>query len=292
MVAGPLIGALIGYCTNYIAVKMLFRPLHPVKLFGHQLPFTPGVIPKGQKRLAHAVGSVVGTTLVTEEDMRQTLLSDGVKESIRGGVRRALEQNGETELRAVGLALAGETSYDAASDVMQDKLTDMLTDRVSGMHLGETISAQAIEAVKQKLAGSLFGRMLSDDMLSGFAEPISEGIDRYLQGNAYALIRPEVANGWEEIERKSLGDVQDILAEASMKIEDVVVAAYEKIVDSEAGALLRMLDLSGIAERKIAAMKPEELEKLVLSVMKKELNAVVRLGALVGFLLGLLNLFF
>ena len=32
MLAGPLIGAVIGYCTNYIAVKMLFRPYHPVKL--------------------------------------------------------------------------------------------------------------------------------------------------------------------------------------------------------------------------------------------------------------------
>ena len=27
--AGPLIGAVIGYCTNYIAVKMLFYPKLP-----------------------------------------------------------------------------------------------------------------------------------------------------------------------------------------------------------------------------------------------------------------------
>ena len=39
-------------------------------------------------------------------------------------------------------------------------------------------------------------------------------------------------------------------------------------------------------------MQPEELERLVLSVMKKELNSVVSLGALVGFILGLLNLIF
>ena len=31
MIAGPAIGAVIGYCTNYIAVKMLFRPLKPIK---------------------------------------------------------------------------------------------------------------------------------------------------------------------------------------------------------------------------------------------------------------------
>lgn len=40
--AGPIIGALIGYCTNYIAVKMLFYPKQEVRIFGRKLPFTPG----------------------------------------------------------------------------------------------------------------------------------------------------------------------------------------------------------------------------------------------------------
>ena len=45
-IAGPLLGAVIGYCTNWLAVKMLFKPLEPIKVFGRTLPFTPGVIPK------------------------------------------------------------------------------------------------------------------------------------------------------------------------------------------------------------------------------------------------------
>ena len=75
VLSGPVIGAVIGYCTNYIAVKMLFRPLRPVHLFGRQLPFTPGIIPKGQARLARAIGGVVGDTLLTEEDLQQMLLT-------------------------------------------------------------------------------------------------------------------------------------------------------------------------------------------------------------------------
>ena len=43
----PLIGAVIGYFTNMIAVKMLFYPRKPIYVFGHQLPLTPGAIPKG-----------------------------------------------------------------------------------------------------------------------------------------------------------------------------------------------------------------------------------------------------
>ena len=42
-------------------------------------------------------------------------------------------------------------------------------------------------------------------------------------------------------------------------------------------------------EDKINDMKTEELEKVVLTVMKKELDTIVNLGALIGFILGSLN---
>lgn len=58
--AGPLVGSVIGYFTNFLAVKMLFHPRNEVKVLGHTLPFTPGVIPKGKPRLARAIGEAVG----------------------------------------------------------------------------------------------------------------------------------------------------------------------------------------------------------------------------------------
>ena len=51
------------------------------------------------------------------------------------------------------------------------------------------------------------------------------------------------------------------------------------------------LDLASIAEEKVNLMSVDELETMVVSVMKKELNTIVSLGALIGFLLGLLNIF-
>ncbi|MDD7220544.1 MAG: DUF445 family protein [Clostridia bacterium] len=73
--AGPVIGALIGYCTNYIAVKMLFYPKIEIRIFGHKLPFTPGAIPKGKPRLAKAIGNIVAEDLLTEEDIKQKMIS-------------------------------------------------------------------------------------------------------------------------------------------------------------------------------------------------------------------------
>ena len=41
-----IVGSVIGYATNWLAIKMLFRPLREKRLLGVRLPFTPGLIPK------------------------------------------------------------------------------------------------------------------------------------------------------------------------------------------------------------------------------------------------------
>ncbi len=41
-----IIGGIIGYLTNWIAIKMLFRPYEEKRIFGMKVPFTPGLIPK------------------------------------------------------------------------------------------------------------------------------------------------------------------------------------------------------------------------------------------------------
>ncbi len=69
----PIVGALIGYATNRIAIKMLFRPLRAKRLFGWRLPLTPGVIPRNHEALAANIGAVVGRELLSEDAIRNYL---------------------------------------------------------------------------------------------------------------------------------------------------------------------------------------------------------------------------
>lgn len=292
VLSGPVIGAVIGYCTNYIAVKMLFRPLRPVHLFGRQLPFTPGIIPKGQARLARAIGGVVGDTLLTEEDLQQMLLTEEVQNQLRISLDNLLREKEEVSLKELCLRFTDETGYETGRAVMQEKLTDVVADRVLDMGLGEIISQKVLEAVRQKVSGSLLGMMISGDMLDSFAEPIRSSVDRYLEGNVGALLAPQVSRLWSETEEKHLGEVDQSLREANIDLTEIVMQGYEKLVAAKAADLLGMLHLGNVAEDKVMSLEPEELEKLVMSVVKKELGAVINLGALVGFLIGLLNLIF
>lgn len=65
-----VIGALIGGVTNHLAIKMLFRPYKPIYIWGKQLPFTPGLIPKRREELAVQLGRMVVDHLLTAEGIR------------------------------------------------------------------------------------------------------------------------------------------------------------------------------------------------------------------------------
>ncbi len=61
----PLLGAFIGYLTNKIAIKMLFRPLKRWYIWKIPVPMTPGVIPAKRHQLAKNIGEMVGFHLLT-----------------------------------------------------------------------------------------------------------------------------------------------------------------------------------------------------------------------------------
>ncbi|MDR0302848.1 MAG: DUF445 family protein, partial [Treponema sp.] len=48
----PIAGAIIGFVTNVVAIRMLFRPLKEIRFLGARLPFTPGILPKQRQKLA------------------------------------------------------------------------------------------------------------------------------------------------------------------------------------------------------------------------------------------------
>lgn len=86
----PVLGALIGYVTNYIAIRMLFRPLQPWRLFGIRLPLTPGIIPAKRGELAQKMGDMVGSHLLTAEDVRQTLEKPAFHRELKNTVNNKL----------------------------------------------------------------------------------------------------------------------------------------------------------------------------------------------------------
>lgn len=79
----PLLGGVIGYVTNYIAIRMLFRPLRAWRIFGLRVPLTPGIIPAKRGELARKMGEMVGEHLLTVDDVGQAFGKESIQRELR-----------------------------------------------------------------------------------------------------------------------------------------------------------------------------------------------------------------
>ncbi|MBW4469628.1 MAG: DUF445 family protein [Stenomitos rutilans HA7619-LM2] len=94
--APPVVGGIIGYFTNDIAIKMLFRPYQPRYIGGRQVPFTPGLIPRNQERLAKRISDTIMGSLLTPEELqklaKRLLETERVQGAILWLLKLGLEQ--------------------------------------------------------------------------------------------------------------------------------------------------------------------------------------------------------
>ena len=285
--AGPLIGAVIGYCTNYIAVQMLFYPKKEIKIWGHKLPFTPGAIPKGKPRLAKAIGNIVANTLLTEEDLKKKILSDETENAVVEKIMDGLSTNLHTSINRI----FPEEEYTNAKEKVTNLLTDQILESVQNMNLEHIIVEEAGKAVKSKTKGTMLEMFLNDEMLNSLIQPVGGEIVNYIQVSGADYIKGEISRKLAALEEKSILELCDNLNVSQDSVRGMVSSLYQTAIESAAGNLVSNLNIAGIIEEKVSEMSIDDLEKMVLSVMKKELDTIVNLGALVGAILGMLNIF-
>jgi len=182
----PVIGGIIGWFTNYLAVKMLFRPRRPVCLLGFRVQ---GLVPRRRAELAASIGETVERELVSHADIEQ-VLSD----------------------------------------------------------------AAFIEGLRPRLA---------------------ESVDRFLHDRLVRdnpLLRAVMAT------------------QSALKLKDWIVEeimqSLPSIVEGFADELKERLHFRELVVSKIEAFELERLENLVTSVAGKELRAILVLGGVIGFLIG------
>ena len=283
----PLIGAGIGYVTNWIAVKMMFRPLKPIKIGNFTLPFTPGIIPKNKSRLAESIGITVSKDLLSQEDLEKALLSNDIKIKIQETYINFIEKN-DTQIDEQIKLLIGEENFNKISRNVKQKITNSIYNAVLEANLGNIVAEQIEIASKEKLKGSILGILGGNSIVSSLTLSISNKLNEYIKDNGQAVIEEMVNKELNKYMSKSISETFG----ANIETSSMIMKLYENIILEKMPKFLNTINISKIVEDKINSMDVLELEKLILTIMKKELNALVNLGAIIGFVLGLLNLLF
>lgn len=308
-IIAPFVGSVIGYITNDLAIRMLFRPHTAKYVFGMHVPFTPGIIPKEKGRIAKAIGQVISENLMNQEVLGHYLLSDVMIGKLRSGVDGFIETqkgNEETLRQFIGHYLTAEEISGMATNINAN-LSGQIKSKLTDSAVGNKVAHLAMEHVLNSLSGKDSEEML--DQIIGFPRALGRGIlstvltmlqdpaERMLSRNINEILK----NNSEEMVSNLIGTelnsfldtpVKKLLAgkdEKLAKVTDKVEELYRTVITEHLPRILETLDISKIVTDRINEMNVAETEELILQVMKKELRAIVWLGAGLGFLMGFIN---
>lgn len=288
---GPIVGAVIGGITNSIAIKMLFRPLNPVKIGHFTLPFTPGVIPKEKVRIASKVGEVISQELLNEEVLRAWLLKEEVYEQIESSIDyyfQECESNESTVKEMLEKTVGKERSMYYVCEA-EEQITNKLYQKMMGLEISKIIVSKIVESYKGGSFGNLLGPMsffVNENLVENLAQKIEPIIAKFIEEEGEDMIR-------KAVEEESNAFIETPIKELAVKartyqelIKKNMILLYEKMVTKHLGHILKTLNIAQIVENRVLEMDMLQMEKMILSIMKKELNAIVWFGVLLGAILG------
>ena len=168
-----------GYGAAWLAVRMLFRPHKPVKLFGLTV-WPQGMIPRHRERLAQTIGNAVGNELVSQDTVVHALFETGffrrkVESFVGTYTEELLNKNYATFLDAlpravrapvldalaalqlriaehIAGALRSEETADAVSGFIDRRVDEILAQRLSEVVTPETFE-QVLGFVENRFRG-------------------------------------------------------------------------------------------------------------------------------------------
>lgn len=290
--SGPVVGAVIGYITNDIAIRMLFRPRQPKYIFGWHVPFTPGIIPKEKNRIAGAIGDSISENLMNREILERTLLSDEMIAKIRQAVDdfAATQMQNDETVEQFARHYLTESEVAALRDNATEELGKLITTKLQDSVVGERIAHAATEHVLEKTHHSLAGRLGGDKLLGALSIPVekllAKHINEVLQSHSGEMVSRLVEDEGAKLVNMPMRQLMAGHEEQVEQAKDGIISVYRTVITERLPRILEAIDISGIVKRRICEMDMEEAEGIIMQVMHKELRAIVWLGALLGCIMG------
>ena len=273
--APPLLGAFIGYLTNKVAIKMLFRPLTAKYVFGIRVPMTPGVIPSKRADLAKNIGEMVGTHLLTSKEITGAL----EKESFQKTLYALIESRGEVFL-GKDLGPVSEiipSRYQRYYSVAEQAVVDQAQQSIHTF-----IDSDSFQTILENSINEQFERLLATDLQSFLPGQDRESAYRFLETSLGRMLASPSMNEWVEsfVQQKiyaSLSQEKSLADVLPQSMQDLLVSSIE----NQTPQLLEKL--AGILS------EPDIRYRLVVGVRRGVESFVQGLGPMAAMVTGFLT---
>ncbi|MBC8207759.1 MAG: DUF445 family protein [Desulfobulbaceae bacterium] len=238
--APPLVGAFIGYLTNRVAIRMLFRPLKPWRILGVRIPMTPGVIPSKRHELAQNIGNMVGTHLLTSNEIGAALH----REEFQSHLRLMIKTRGDDLLsRDLGpmetvIPQRFHSYLDVAVQALIYRIQEGLYEFISSDRFANLVG-QGVDGQFQRILSRDLGDFLSEEERSEIYAFLEQSLARLTESPAMeqwvsSFVKGKIMQALDE--EKSLAN---ILPDSLQELIGVTIVGQTPVLLDRLAQLLR-----------------------------------------------------
>lgn len=145
-----LIGAAIGWFTNVLAIKLIFRPLQPI-----QIPILnitlQGLIPKRKSELAKSIGEIVESELISIEEIIDKFIENENKSEIIFSIKRKIKRIIEQKLPGIIPSAIKSMLMDYIDDVIDKEAEIALTELTEKIIHKATSNVSIAKIIEEKI---------------------------------------------------------------------------------------------------------------------------------------------
>ena len=285
----PIVGGSIALFTNWIAIRMLFRPHTEKRIFGIRVPFTPGLVPKEWDRLAFKLSQAISTKLLTPDVLAKELANpdlwplpditiselmdklgvdsvDLLKEPI-GNYLKTLSDNKLPNILDKAQTLPETYPWlEEKFAAFTYKIIEENTGKFASLFISK-------EKIYNSIKDGLFSYLSTEENQKILIAKIHEIIDTVLD---HGFINETIPNFNIKTGLGQIIEKEKVLIESILK----VLASY----------FATHIPVQKIIENKLKSFEISEAEEIILNVVGRELRMIVILGGILGFIIGLVLL--
>lgn len=242
------VGGLIGYGTNYIAIKMLFRPVKRRPIWGQ------GLIPAQRDTIVHAIARGIDKYILNPQLLRKRIEESGVVERLNS-------------------LLIDGTSNLLQDKQLHDEIRQFLYHHLSAYfqqpRVREHLYALIDEKVEQK----------ADKGIKKFALSAYKRFNREDYDILVDKLIADIPTGILEVVQRAEAEVDAAVTyiQAQRRASSLYLLRFVT-------GLLHKLDIHGFLTGQMAHFDEERLEKLIREATNEQLLYIQYLGAVLGML--------
>lgn len=258
----PVVGAVIGYFTNWLAIKMIFRPYTEKRIFNIRVPFTPGLMPKERYVLSKKVGEVISQHLLTEEVMANALISNDIHINICSLIDEAIKRlsDNDATIKDIQMKIYND-SY--LIDALVSKTTNIIVNILKKEQLQDSLTVVITRNIKDLLQKEAKDIHL-DKFVSWLEKLFIDYGDEYIKGEDFENL---VSDYFIKLNKKISENESTILETVSPELIEKTKALISDKIPSISKMLLTLLQIPEFEEKLkilISSLINNNVSKLVL----------------------------